>query len=92
VVDADGVIWNARWGGSCLDAYSPSGERLRTIALPVSRPTCPLFVGADASRMLVTSAREGMTAAEVSAEPDAGKTFLLDFRMKGRLEPRVLLS
>ena len=92
VVDADGVIWNARWGGSCLDAYSPAGERLRTIALPASRPTCPLFIGADADRMLVTSAREGVTAAEVSAEPDAGKTFLLDFRMKGRLEPRVLLS
>ena len=92
VVDAEGVIWNARWGGACIDAYSPAGERLRTIALPASRITCPLFVGAKADRMLVTSARQGMTAAEALAEPDAGKTFLLDFPMKGRHEPRVLLS
>lgn len=92
VVDAEGVIWNARWGGSCLDAYGPGGQRLRTIALPASRPTCPLFVGGKADRMLVTSARQGMSAEEVLAEPQAGKTFLLDFPMKGRHEPRVLLS
>lgn len=92
VIDAEGVIWNARWGSACLDAYSPAGERLRTIALPASRPTCPLFVGAKADRMLVTSAREGMSEAEIAAEPAAGKTLLLDFPMKGRHEPRVLLD
>ena len=24
VVDADGLIWNARWGGGCVDVYSPA--------------------------------------------------------------------
>ena len=24
VVDADGLIWNARWGGGCIDVYSPA--------------------------------------------------------------------
>ena len=34
VVDADGLIWNARWGGGCIDVYSPQGEHLRTLARP----------------------------------------------------------
>src|SRR5919201_594170 len=31
VVDADGLIWNARWGGGCFDVYSSEGEHLRTL-------------------------------------------------------------
>jgi sugar lactone lactonase len=31
VVDADGLIWNARWGGGCIDVYSPQGEHLRSL-------------------------------------------------------------
>ena len=26
VVDVEGLIWNARWGGSCIDVYSPEGD------------------------------------------------------------------
>ena len=26
VVDAEGLIWNARWGGSCIDVYTPGGR------------------------------------------------------------------
>ena len=92
VVDAEGVIWNARWGSSSVDAYTPEGQRIRTLSVPATRPSCPLFVGADADRMLVTTARQGMDAAELAADEHAGKTFLLDFPMKGRLEPRVLVS
>ncbi len=32
VVDADGLIWNARWGGGCVDVYDPAGQHLRTLA------------------------------------------------------------
>lgn len=92
VVDADGLIWNARWGGSCIDAYSPAGDRLRSIAVPARQPTCPLFVGAKADRLLLTSAREGMSEADVAADPDAGKTFVLDFPMAGRHQPRLRLG
>lgn len=92
VVDAEGVIWNARWGASSIDAYAPDGRRVRTLHVPATRPSCPLFVGAGADRMLVTTARQGMKPGELEADPDAGKTFVLDFPMKGRFEPRVLLA
>ena len=45
VVDREGLIWNARWGGSCIEVYTPEGGRLRTIRVPATQPSCPAFVG-----------------------------------------------
>ena len=92
VVDAEGVIWNARWGAGRIDAYSPTGALVRSLQVPASRPTCPVFVGAAADRMLVTTARQGLSEAELRDEPGAGQTFVLDFAVKGRREPRVALA
>lgn len=92
VVDAEGVIWNARWGGGCVDAYSPEGVRLRSVRVPAKQASCPVFVGTDFSRMLVTSAYQGMDAAARAADPDHGRTFLLNMWAKGRPEPRVRLG
>lgn len=91
VVDADGVVWNARWGAGYMDSYSPGGARLRTIAVPAIQPTCPAFVGKNADRLVVTSAWQGMDEQTRHRDPDAGKTFLLDLAVNGRLEPRVAL-
>ena len=60
VVDADGLIWNARWGGGCVDVYDTSGRRLRSLRVPARQSSCPAFVGRDFSRLLVTSAWQGM--------------------------------
>ncbi len=45
-VDAEGLIWAARFGAGCLDAYSPTGERVRTVPVPMRQPTCPTFAAA----------------------------------------------
>ena len=92
VTDADGVIWCARWGGGCIDAYAPDGAHLRTVATPALQTTCPVFVGADFGRVLVTSAYEHMDAAGRAADPEHGRTFLLDLGVRGRPEPRVVLG
>lgn len=91
VVDAEGRLWNARWGAGALDCYSPAGELLQTIPLPTSQTSCPAFVGPDAARLAVTSAWQGMDEAARAAEPEAGKTFLVDIAVQGRFEPRALL-
>jgi sugar lactone lactonase len=92
VVDADGLIWNARWGGGCVDVYSPQGERLRSLHVPARHTSCPAFVGPNLSRLLVTSAWEGMDEAARAADPEAGCTFLLDVTGRGRSEPDVRLA
>ncbi|WP_269933241.1 SMP-30/gluconolactonase/LRE family protein [Aminobacter sp. HY435] len=91
VVDRDGVLWNACWGGGRVDAYAPDGTLLRSVAVPATQPSCPAFVGARAERLAVTSAHEGMDAAALKADPHAGNTFLLDIKVNGRHEPNVLI-
>jgi len=91
VCDQDGVIWNARWGAGCIDAYSPEGKRLTTLKVPANQSTCPAFVGGNADRLLVTSAREGLSKEQLAADPDAGSTFLLNHPVKGRFEPDYIL-
>ncbi|MFH0298397.1 SMP-30/gluconolactonase/LRE family protein [Bradyrhizobium sp. 31Argb] len=92
VVDADGLIWNARWGGSCVDVYSPQGEHLRCLHVPARQASCPAFVGQDLSRLLVTSAWQDMDEAARAADPDHGRTFVLKVAAHGRAEPDIRLA
>jgi len=92
IVDADGTIWNARWGGGCVDVYDPSGRRLRSLSVPAKQSSCPAFVGRDFSRVLVTSAWQDMDETQRAADPEHGRTFLLDATARGRPEPDVKLS
>jgi sugar lactone lactonase len=92
VVDADGLIWNARWGGGCIDVYNPQGEHLRSLRVPARQSSCPAFIGQDFSRLLVTSAWQGMAEDAKRADPGHGRTFVLDVAARGRPEPNVRLS
>lgn len=91
VMDAEGVLWNARWGGSRLDAWRPDGTLSRSVPVPALQPSCPAFVGADAGRLAVTSAWKDMSAAARAQDPEGGKTFLVELPVKGRLEPDVAI-
>lgn len=92
VVDAEGLIWNARWGAGCVDAYAPDGRRVRTVEVPARQPSCPAFVGANLDRLLVTTAWQGMDANARAADPHHGLTFVLDVGATGRPEPRLDLG
>jgi sugar lactone lactonase len=92
VVDADGLIWNARWGGGCIDVYNPQGEHLRSLRVPARQASCPAFIGRDFSRLIVTSAWQGMTDDAKRADPEHGRTFVLDVAARGRPEPDVNLA
>ncbi|HEY9244316.1 MAG TPA: SMP-30/gluconolactonase/LRE family protein [Streptosporangiaceae bacterium] len=72
VVDADGCLWVAFWGGSAVRRYSPSGELLVSLDVPVSQPSCPAFGGPGLADLYVTTAWENMTGAQRAAEPLAG--------------------
>lgn len=91
VMDADGLLWNARWGGSRIDAHAPDGRVVHSVSLPVHQPSCPAFVGPAADRMIVTSAWKGMNAKRHAADPKAGLTLLLGRPVRGRFDPPVLL-
>ena len=87
VCDAEGLIWNARWGQGAVDVYTPDGTRIARHAVPATQSSCPAFIGAKADRLMVTSAWQDMDDAARKADPNAGKTFELGVAVKGRFEP-----
>jgi sugar lactone lactonase YvrE len=89
VIDADGLLWNARWDASSVMAFDASGSCVETIELPATQITCPAFIGGD--RMIVTSAATGLSEQQLDEQPQAGQTFLVDRRINTRYEPKVLL-
>jgi xylono-1,5-lactonase len=76
-VDADGCLWIAFWDGGCIRRFSPKGEWLQTIEMPVSRPTSCAFGGRDLDRLYITSASVGLDASQLSLQPNAGGLFMV---------------
>lgn len=83
VVDSEGYLWSARWGGSAVIRFSPGGEVDRVVRLPVSRVSCPAFGGEDLRTLYLTTARQGLSAEELEREPHAGSVFALRVDVPG---------
>jgi sugar lactone lactonase YvrE len=77
-VDAEGCLWIAFWDGWCVRRYSPEGELLRTLDVPVQRPTSCTFGGERLDRLFITSARIGLDAADLERQPQAGGLFVAE--------------
>ena len=89
VVDSEGFLWNARWGGSCVVRHAPDGSVDRIIELPVSNVTCPAFGGDDLRTLYITSARQGLDAGQLEAQPHAGSVFSIRVDVPGQPETIV---
>jgi len=91
VVDAEGYLWNARWGGSCVVRHAPDGSVDRVVELPVSQVTCPAFGGPDLKTLFITTANKNMSPDQLAAEKIAGGLFAIDLDIAGLPEARVSL-
>nr|WP_225205012.1 SMP-30/gluconolactonase/LRE family protein [Novosphingobium huizhouense] len=83
VCDAEGCVWTGLWNGWAVARYSPHGELLETVALPVANVTKLAFGGPDLTRAYVTTARKGLDAAALAAQPMAGDLFAFDAKVPG---------
>ncbi|RYD48450.1 MAG: SMP-30/gluconolactonase/LRE family protein, partial [Sphingomonadales bacterium] len=83
--DAEGCLWVACWGGSCVTRFDAAGRRERSIALPASQITSCAFAGDRLDRMFVTSAADGVDEAHGGAlfEVDPGCTGLAPHSFAG---------
>jgi D-xylonolactonase len=82
-VDSAGCVWIAQWGGSRVCRYSPAGELLATIAMPVTQPSSVAFGGADFKTLYITSAWQGLDATQRAADPLAGALFAVQVDVPG---------
>ncbi len=75
VLDAEGFIWVALWGGGAVRRYAPDGTLDRVVRLPVAHPTACAFGGDDLGDLYVTTATIALTAADRARQPLAGAVF-----------------
>jgi D-xylonolactonase len=55
-VDAEGCVWSARWGGSCLVRYAPDGTEIGRLTFPAKKVSSAVFGGPDLADLYVTTA------------------------------------
>jgi sugar lactone lactonase YvrE len=86
-VDSAGCLWNAQIDGARLVRYTPDGGIDKVVELPVKRPTSCEFGGPDLDVLYVTSARVGLSEAELADQPLAGSLFAIDVGIDGAPVP-----
>ena len=87
VVDAEGMLWIAQFGGSRVGRWDPgTGTILQQIDLPVSKVTAIAFAGDDLDTLYITSASTGLTDDERKREPHAAGLFVAQPGVRG-VEP-----
>jgi D-xylonolactonase len=75
VVDQEGCLWTGLFGGWGVRRYSPQGELLQCVRFPVANVTKIAFGGAERKTVYATTARKGLDAASLAAQPLAGGLF-----------------
>ena len=80
-VDAEGCVWSARWGASCVVRYSPAGRELGRIAFPAKFVASCTFGGDDYGDLYVTTAVSPF--ANKDERPGAGGLYRLRPGVRG---------
>lgn len=84
-IDADGYLWNTRFGASCVVRLAPDGSIDTRIDLPAKNPTSCAFGGDDLKMLFVTSARFGV--ADSDLDDDQGALFAINVDTPGLAVP-----
>ena len=83
--DADGRIWIAHWGGSCVTCHDPvTAAELARIALPTAHITNVAFGGPDMATLFISSAKFELSDAQLAAQPLAGALFAVETDVRGQ--------
>ncbi|MCL2742133.1 MAG: SMP-30/gluconolactonase/LRE family protein, partial [Oscillospiraceae bacterium] len=82
--DCEGNLWIAEFGGWTVGCWDPAGGRLvREVEVGASKVTSCAFGGGGLDVLYITTARMGLSEAELLAEPDAGSLFAVRPGVKG---------
>ncbi len=83
-VDSAGFLWIAVWGGAAVRRYSPDGELVGEVRLPVSQVTSCAFGGPTMHDLYITTASKELTPAQREEQPHAGALFHVRPGVAGR--------
>ncbi|XP_011306311.1 regucalcin isoform X2 [Fopius arisanus] len=77
-IDKDGHLWVAVWDGARILEIDPETQKLlRTVTMPAARITSAAFGGPEYDVLYVTSAKHGLSTADLEKQPAAGYVFAI---------------
>lgn len=83
VVDAEGTIWIGLFGGWGVARFAPDGRLIGRVDFPVANVTKIAFGGEDLRTVYATTARKGLSEAELARQPHAGDIFTFEVDVPG---------
>lgn len=92
VVDSEGHLWTALWGGFAVIRLSPAGEIVDRIDLPAPNVTKVAFGGPDLKTLYITTARKGLSDETLAQYPLAGGLFAAQVDVAGQPQHEVRLA
>jgi sugar lactone lactonase YvrE len=85
-MDQQGKLWVAHYGGFGVYCWDPdNGKLLKKITLPAPHVTSCVFGGENLDHLLITTARENLTEAQLQEYPQSGDVFLVKTNTQGFL-------
>ena len=75
-VDNDGNLWITLWDGWRISKFSKTGQLIKSIILPIPRPTGCVFGEQDKNNLYITSARIRISEQVLRQAPLSGSVFL----------------
>jgi sugar lactone lactonase YvrE len=78
IVDREGDLWVAIYGGGRVQRYSAEGVLRQTLPVPAEQTTCCAFAGPGLHRLYVTTATERWTDEQRRAEPMSGLVYRVE--------------
>jgi sugar lactone lactonase YvrE len=83
-IDKEGMLWVAHYGGSGVFRWNPNtGELLEKIKLPAPHVTSCCFGGPNLDQLLITTAQENLSEAQLKEFPMSGDVFLVKTKTQG---------
>ncbi len=86
-MDAEGYLWNCRYGGGCVVRVAPDGSVERVVEMPTANVTTCTFGGEDLRTLYITTAAAGAP----EGNRFAGGLFALQTETAGQGENRFLV-
>ena len=82
--DTQGNLWIACWGGAQITKWNPNtGQLLEQIPVPALQTSSCVFGGKNMNELYITSARVGMSAADLKKYPLSGGLFKVVTNVEG---------
>lgn len=86
-IDTEGCLWIAVCGRGQVRRFTPEGELVSVIDVPAPRTTSVAFVGPDLDLLMITTASDELSAAQLTQFPDSGRVFIARVDVPGAPVP-----